>query len=135
MEEEAREVVGVGGLEQGMLVDGGVEEAVHHHLEVCKGVFGAVVAASSEHLPLDTDLLLELIGRSTDLFTTSDTGHCTEVSPLDDTWPVHVLVQVLSLVLALVPSLVVVLVRVPVLMLVRVLSLMLVLVLVVLVLV
>ena len=79
LEEGARELLGL--VDQGddamYWVDSTGEVVVHHHLDVSRAVFKEILKTSQGELPLDVDLVLELVDLSSDLFSALD--QCLEV--------------------------------------------------------
>ena len=79
LEEGARELLGLADQEEDAMywVDSTGEVVVHNHLDVGRAVFKEVLKTSQRELPLEADLVLELVELSSELFSALD--QCMEV--------------------------------------------------------
>ena len=79
LEEGARELLGLADQEEDAMywVDSTGEVVVHNHLDVGRAVFKEVLKTSQGELPLEEDLVLELVELSSELFSALD--QCMEV--------------------------------------------------------
>ena len=79
LEEGARELLGLADQEEDAMywVDSTGEVVVHNHLDVGRAVFKEVLKTSQGELPLEADLVLELVELSSELFSALD--QCMEV--------------------------------------------------------
>ena len=79
LEEGARELLGLADQEDDAMywIDSTGEVVVHNHLDVARAVFKEILKTSQGELPLQADLVLELVELSSELFSALD--HCMEV--------------------------------------------------------
>ena len=79
LEEGARELLGLAGQDDDAMywVDATGEVVVHNHRDVGRAMFKEILKTSQGELPLETDLVLELVELSSELFSALD--QCMEV--------------------------------------------------------